>query len=109
MSLEEALQNEIRKEVNRQIEEKLPEIIRALGIKEAEPEAPTSVYIDAVEVARLLGRDLSSPENIRKAKKHVYHLAAQNLIPCVRLSERNIKFERAKVLQAIQAKENKAA
>ena len=102
--------NELQKEIERIIdqrvekalEEKLPEIIRALGIREAEPEH--NGLVDALEVARFLGRDLSSPENIRKAKKHVYHLAAQNLIPSVRISERNVRFDLAKVKEALAAK-----
>lgn len=107
MNLEEALQETIRKEVNRQIEEKLPEIIRALGIKEAEPE--DDGLVDAVEVARYLKYDLSSPGNILKAKKRVYYLARINSIPSVRVSERNLRFDLAKVKEALAAKETQAA
>ena len=102
-----AIQKMIDERVEKALEEKLPEIIRALGIREADPEPEG--YVDALAVARLLGRDLSSPENIRKAKKHVYHLAAQNLIPSVRITERNIKFDLAKVKEALAAKEVQAA
>ena len=105
--LEITIRKIIDEEVERKLEEKLPEIIRALGIREAEPEPEG--YVDALAVARLLGRDLSSPEKIRKAKKHVYHLAAQNLIPSVRITERNIKFDLAKVKEALAAKEVQAA
>lgn len=105
--LEIAIQKMVDERVDAALEEKLPAIIRALGIKEAEPEQ--SGYVDALEVARLLGRDLSSPENIRKAKKHVYDLASRKLIPCLRISERNIKFDLAEVKAALDAKKNRAA
>jgi hypothetical protein len=101
--IERALQKLIDERLDSALKEKLPEIIRALGIKEAEPESDG--YVDAEAVARLLGCDLSSKENIRKAKKHVYNLAAQKLIPSVRISERNIKFDLAKVREALQRKE----
>lgn len=105
--LEKEINRIVDERVEKALEEKLPAIIRALGIKEAEPE-PDGL-VDAVEVARFLGRDLSSPESIRKAKKHVYHLAAQNLIPSVRISERNLRFDLAKVKEALAAKETQAA
>ena len=106
MSIEEILKEEIRAEVERQIGEQLPAIIRAIGIKEAQPEPG---YVDALGVAKILGLDLSTREKVVKAKKHVYHLAAQNKIPSIRISERNIKFDRVEVLKALKAKENKAA
>lgn len=107
MSLEEALRPLIEAEVERQLEQKLPEIIRALGIREAEPESDH--LVDALEVARLLGRNLSTPENILKAKRYVYDLARQRKIPSVRLGERSIKFDLAKVKEALATKETKAA
>ena len=102
-----ALQKMIDARVEKALEEKLPEIIRALGIKEAEP--ASDVYVDALEVARLLGRDLSSKQKVKNAKQYVYNLAARNLIPCIRLSERNIKFDLAKVREALKAREQAAA
>jgi hypothetical protein len=105
--LEKSIRKMIDEEVDRKLEEKLPEIIRALGIKEAEP--GSDGYVDAEAVARLLGCDLSSPENIRKAKKHVYNLAAQKRLPSVRISERNIKFDLAQVREFLKSKEQRAA
>jgi len=95
-----ALMAEIDAIVDRKVEEKLPEMVRALGLKEAEPE--TEELVDALEVAKLLGRNVSSPENIRRAKKHVYNLARKNLIPSVRLSPRSVKFDLAKVREVIE-------
>lgn len=100
--LEEAVKAIVRKEVERALEEKLPEIIRALGISEVEPQSDGLVGV--LEVAKLLGRDLSSPENIVKAKKHVYNLARLKRIPSIRISQRNVKFDLAKVKEALQAK-----
>jgi hypothetical protein len=93
--LELALEALIEKTVEQKLAERLPEIIRALGIREAQPE--TEELVGALEVARLLGRDVSTPENIRRAKKHVYNLARQNLIPSVRVSPRCLKFDLSRV------------
>lgn len=106
-TLENAIQEIVRAEVQRQIGEEIPAIIRALGLKEAEPE--NSGFVDALGVAKILGLDISTPENIVKAKKHVYHLAAQKKIPSIRISDRNIKFDPVKVRQTLEAKETKAA
>jgi hypothetical protein len=66
-------------------------------------------FVDALEVAKLLGRDLSSKEKVRKAKKYVYNLAAQNLIPSIRLSERSLVFDPIKVREYLKTKERNAA
>lgn len=81
-------------------EQMMPEMIRALGLREAEP-SESEELIDAVEVARILGRDLSSPKKVLAAKKHVYNLARQNLIPSVRLSERCVRFDPVQVKKVL--------
>ena len=93
------LLTEIDRIVDQKVEEKLPEMIRALGIHEASPE-PNDL-IDAVEVAKMLGRDVSTPENISRAKQHVYNLARRKLIPSIRLSPRCLRFNRAEVKKVI--------
>lgn len=107
MGLDETIQRMIDERVERALEEKLPEIVRALGIREAEPESDG--YVGALEVAKLLGRDLSTKQEIRNAKQHVYNLAARKLIPSIRISERNIKFDLAQVREALKAKEQAVA
>lgn len=107
MTLDEQIQRIVDQRVEKALEEKLPEIIRALGIKEAEPE--TDGLVGAEEVAKLLGRDLSTRKNIEKARRHVYDLARQKRIPSVRLSERNVRFDLAKVKEALRAKQQEAA
>lgn len=61
----------------------------------------------------MLGRDTSTEHSILCARKHVYNLAAQQLIPSVRLSPRRIKFSRAAIRKVINsgglAKEIQAA
>lgn len=99
MTIDDTIQKLIDESVDRAIETKLPEMIRALHLREAEPE--TAELVDAVEIARLLGRDLSSTENIRRAKKHVYNLARKNLIPSVRVSERCVRFDLAQVKRVL--------
>lgn len=105
--LQKEIERIIDQRVEKALEEKLPEIIRALGIREAELEHDG--LVDALEVARYLGRDLSSPENIHKARQHVYHLARINRIPSVRVSERNLRFDMAKVKEALTTNETQAA
>jgi hypothetical protein len=105
--LEKEINRIVDERVEKALEEKLPAIIRALGIREADEESDG--LVDAVEVAKFLGRDLSSPENILKARKHVYHLARINSIPSVRISERNLRFDLAKVKEALAAKQSQAA
>lgn len=97
----ETLLAEIEAIVDRKVEEKLPEMIRALGIAEAVPDDEYTELVSAVEVAKLLGRDVSTPENVLRAKQHVYNLARQNLIPSVRVSPRCLRFDLDKVKQVL--------
>jgi predicted DNA-binding transcriptional regulator AlpA len=93
------LLTEIDRLVDQKVEEKLPEMIRALGIREATPDSEE--LIDAVEVAKMLGRNTSTEENISRAKQHVYNLARRKFIPSVRLSPRCLRFNRAEVKKVI--------
>ena len=93
------LLSEIDRIVDQKVEQKLPEMICALGIQEASPE-PNDL-IDAVQVAKMLGRDVSTPENTSRAKQHVYNLARRKLIPSIRLSPRCLRFNRAEVKKVI--------
>lgn len=110
-----ALLTEINTIVDRKVEEKLPEMIRALGIRsigvdqdsEINPVDDRVQLVDAVEVARMLGEDVSTPAAINRAKKHVYNLARKELIPSVRVSPRCVRFDLAKVREVI-AKGGKA-
>lgn len=95
------LMTEIDRIVDQKVETKLPEMIRALGIHEANPEEED--LIDAVEVAKMLGRDVSTKHSILCARKHVYNLAQQKLIPAVRLSPRRLMFSRVAIRKVIDA------
>lgn len=90
---------EIDRIVEQKVEQKMPEMIRALTLREVEP--ASEELVDVLEVARILGRDLSSPEKVRAAKKHVYNLARQDLIPSVRLSERCVRFNLVQVRKVL--------
>jgi hypothetical protein len=98
MTLDEQIEKMIDARVDAKIEEKIPEIIRSLGVREVE--SAHKGYVDALEIAKLLGRDLSSPQSIQRAKRHVYDLARRKLIPSVRISERNVRFVLAEVKAA---------
>ena len=95
------LLTEIDRIVDQKVETKLPEMIRALGIRETNPEEED--LIDAVEVAKMLGRDVSTKHSILCARKHVYNLAQQKLIPSVRLSPRRVMFNRVAIRKVIDA------
>lgn len=70
------------------------EPIRELLIRPAGgPARGVSELVDAVEVARIMGEDLSTARKRRAAAQKVYHLARQNLIPSVRLSPRRVRFD----------------
>jgi hypothetical protein len=107
MSIEAEIEKLIDGRVEKAIEERMPSIIRAARIRQAESEFEN--YIDAQAVAKLLGYDLSSEENIRKAKKRVYNLAAHKHIPSIKLSERNIVFDPVKIREYLKSKEQAAA
>jgi len=74
-----------------------------------ESDQQSNHYVDAEAVAKMLGYNVSSPGNILKSKKRVYNLAAKNLIPSIRISERNIVFDPAKIREYLKAKEQQAA
>jgi hypothetical protein len=74
---------EIDRIVDQKVEAKLREMIRAMGLRRAND---VDTLVGAIEVARLLGRDVSTPESARSAKHHVYDLASRHLIPSVRLA-----------------------
>jgi hypothetical protein len=90
---------EIDRIVDQKVEEKLPEMIRAVGLSKTDE---VESLVGALEVARLLGRDLSTPESVRSAKQFVYSLASRRLIPSVRISHRCLKFDLAKVREIIE-------
>ena len=95
---------EIDAMVDRKVEEKLPEIIRALGLKEARPpeSLDESNFVDAIEIAKMLGRDVSTPEAVRAARKHVYNLANLKRIPSVRPTPRRMVFDPVAVRKALK-------
>jgi hypothetical protein len=92
-ALEDAIQKMVDERVERAIEAKLPEIIRALGIREADLSSEVGELVDAVEVAKLLSCDVSTPKKVKNAKAYVYNLARQELIPSVRISPKRVKFD----------------
>lgn len=97
------LLSEIDRIVDLKVEEKLPEMIRALGIRAAPEEAAIpSHLVDAVEIAdTILGRDISTPEAIRAARKHVYNLANIGRIPYTRPTPRRMMFDPVAVRKAL--------
>lgn len=74
------------------------EPIRELLIRPAgEPVPEVSQLVDALEVAKLMGQDLSTKKKRRAAAQKVYDLARRGLIPSVRVSPRRVRFDLAAV------------
>ncbi len=97
--IELLLRKIVAEEVDQAIRARLPEYIRAIGIKDVDEDDPE--LVGAEEVASLLGYDVSTPKNIRKSTKRVYTLASRNLIPSVRVSPRCVRFNLAKVKEVL--------
>lgn len=110
MSLENIvadLLSEIDRIVDQKVEEKLPEMIRALGLKEAPEESDPATFVDAIEIAgKILGYDVSTPKAIEAARKRVYNLANQGRIPCVRPTPRRMVFDPIAVRKALKESQN---
>jgi hypothetical protein len=78
------------------------EPLRDLLVRPAGEAAPDmSELVEASEVARLLGEDISTPERRRAAKQKVYDLARRNLIPSVRVSPRRVRFDLSAVKRSL--------
>lgn len=101
-----SLVTEIDKLVDQKVEEKLeqriPEMFRAVGIRKADTVEPDEQLIDALEVARRLGFNVSTETAILLSKQRVYTLARQRLIPSIRLSPRRIRFSPAAIERVIK-------
>jgi hypothetical protein len=93
---------EIDRLVDKKVEEKLPEIIRALTVRAAPEASDESGFVDAIEIAKMLGRDVSTPKAISAARKHVYNLANIGRIPCMRPSPRRMVFDPVAVRKALK-------
>jgi|ERR1700730_1654064 len=98
--LTEALLMVVQAAVERRVEEMFP-ISTVAEPVEASNEPSSGGLVDALEIAKLLGRDVSSREKVRAARLYVYNLARQNLIPCVRISPRRIMFNPADIRRVI--------
>ena len=96
--LTEALLMVVQAAVERRVEEMFPTVAEPV---EASNEPSSGGLVDALEIAKLLGRDVSSKVKVRAAKLYVYNLARQNLIPCVRISPRRIMFNPADIRRVI--------
>lgn len=97
----EEFKERFRQLVRETVAEEL-EPIRELLVRPASETAPDMPeLVDAPEVARLMGEDLSTPRKRRAAVQKVYNLARQNLIPSVRLSPRRVRFDPEAVKRCI--------
>lgn len=82
------------------------EPLRDVLLRPAGETSPPSVseLVDAAEVARLLGEDLSTEKARRRAVQKVYDLARRELIPSVRVSPRRVRFDLPAVRRALAAR-----
>jgi hypothetical protein len=94
------LKDRLKQLIDHTVDEKL-EPIRALLLKEVTPEPQIGDLVDALEIAELMGFDISTPEKQKIARQKVYYLARTDAIPSVRISQRRVKFDMDKVKQRI--------
>lgn len=75
------------------------EPLRDLLLRPAGEDEPPDVeqLVEAAEVARLLGYDLSTDGARRRSTQKVYDLARRGLLPSVRVSPRRVRFDPAAV------------
>lgn len=87
------------------------EPLRDVLLKPAGETSPPSVsdLVDVMEVARLLGYDLSTERARRQSAQKVYDLARRGLIPSVRVSPRRLRFDLAAVKRSLAARAPAAA
>ncbi|MDX6577865.1 MAG: hypothetical protein QOE96_3818 [Blastocatellia bacterium] len=60
--------------------------------------------VDALEIARLLGLDMSTEKEIARAKNYVYNLARRQAIPSVKVSHKCIRFDLTRVKAKLEKK-----
>lgn len=78
----------VRETVAEELEPIRDLLLRPVG--EATPDVAD--LVDATEIAKLLGEDISTERKKRAAAQKVYDLARRQLIPSVRVSPRRIRF-----------------
>ena len=80
------------------------EPLRAALLRPAGESGPAiETLVDALEVAGIYGFDTSTDKARRAAKQKVYDLARRQLIPCVRVSPRRVRFDPAAVRKTLAA------
>lgn len=102
------------KEFFDEFEERFRQLVRETVAEELEPlrdvllrpagdvaRPSVSELVDVMEVARLLGEDVSDEKAGRRAAQKVYDLARRNLIPSVRVSPRRVRFDLAAVRRSL--------
>jgi|ERR1044072_9430200 hypothetical protein len=100
------LVGELLKELDRHVEEivdgRIGLLREQLLARSGSPAVPHIGEVgDALDVARLLGLDLSTEPARKSARNRVYYLASIGSIPSIRLSKKRIQFDLDKVKQII--------
>ena len=81
-ALTAALLDVLRPEIERIVEAKAIEVMRAMHLTPVEAaQGARDELIDATEVARRLGRDTSTPERVRNASRAILNLVYNQHIP----------------------------
>ena len=96
--LEETIRKIAREEAAKIVESQVADAMRRMNIRPVQQEK----LVDAAEIAKLLGEDVSTKDKLRKATVKVYDLASRNLIPSVRLSPKRIRFYPSKVREVLE-------
>jgi hypothetical protein len=100
----------VREEMSDAFDGKLDEILeQKLADLVTTTEADTDTVneeklVDALEIARLLGLDMSTEKEIARAKNYVYNLARRQAIPSVKVSHKCIRFDLTRVKAKLEKK-----
>ncbi len=95
LRIDELIEQKVREIVAQELEPIRHLLLRPVGAPEAQPDPDE--LVGALEVAEMLGEDVSTDAKRRAAIQKVYYRARLGNIPSVRLSARRIRFDQAAV------------
>ena len=101
-----SLLTEIDRVIDRKLDEKLPELLSARDSTRNTARQPEEL-VDALAVARFLGRDISTSRRAQLAKQHVYDLARRRVIPSIRITPKRLRFDLEHVREVVTHRRSK--
>jgi hypothetical protein len=94
-SIDEIIDRKVRECVDAALDERLA-ALRPLLLRDAGSETPGE-FGDALDVARLMGYDVSSERAKKSSVGRIYYLARTGSIPIIRLGKKRVRFDLDKI------------